>query len=72
MVRDRNFETQYIDLTVLYLDDEFWSVCDINKNYSEHYIKNNYDIDKDNTIIIKKDKVEAVVDSDIDFFKETT
>ncbi|OUM67832.1 hypothetical protein PIROE2DRAFT_19961 [Piromyces sp. E2] len=70
LVRDRNFETQNMDLAVLYLDGEFWGVYDITEDYSDHYIENNYGIDKDNVIIIKKDKVEAGVDSDIDLFNQ--
>jgi len=71
LVREREFETQIQDLAVLYLDGEFWGVYDISEDYSDHYIANNYDIDKDNVIIVKKNKIEAGEDSDMDLFKQT-
>ncbi|KAG4088259.1 coth protein-domain-containing protein [Neocallimastix lanati (nom. inval.)] len=71
MIRDRDIESQDMDLTIFYLDGEFWGLYIITEDYSDHYIENNYDIEKDNVIIIKKEKVEAGVDSDMDLFKKT-
>jgi len=71
LVRDRNFETQSTDMAVLFLDGEFWGVYVITENYDAHYIENNYGIDKDNVVIIKRDKVEDGVENDLKLFEKT-
>ncbi|ORX67731.1 hypothetical protein BCR32DRAFT_272546 [Anaeromyces robustus] len=70
LVRDRKLETQQTDMAILYLDGEFWGVYTITENYNDHYIATNYDIDKDNVIIIKNFEVEDGVDSDIELFDD--
>ncbi|OUM70009.1 hypothetical protein PIROE2DRAFT_1954 [Piromyces sp. E2] len=71
LIRDRDFDTQSQDLAVLYLDGEFWGVYQLTENYSEHYIADNYDVDKDNVAIIKKYNVEVGVDNDLAIFNQT-
>ena len=41
------------------------------ENYDEHYISNNYEIDDDNVIIVKKKRLEAGVDNDMSLFNQT-
>eukprot|EP00833_Pecoramyces_ruminatium_P014431 jgi/Orpsp1_1/1188463/evm.model.d7180000065038.1 len=73
LVRERGnfFETQQQDLAVLYLDGEFWGVYDICEDYGDNYFENNYGFDKKNVIMIKKDKVEAGEESDMELFNKT-
>ncbi|OUM65882.1 hypothetical protein PIROE2DRAFT_7042 [Piromyces sp. E2] len=71
LVSNRSFETQQNDFAVAFIDGEYWGVYSIYEDYSDNYIANNYDIDKDNVIIIKnQNKVEAGMDSDADLLKE--
>jgi len=68
LVHDRNFETQQSDMAILYIDGEYWGVYNIAEDYSDHYIANNYDLDKDNIIMIKKHQVEAGREEDLELF----
>ena len=69
-ISNRNIGTQKSEIVVVFLEGEYWGVYNLMENYDEHYISNNYDIDKDNVIIIKKRKVEAGVEDDIDLFNQ--
>ena len=70
LISNRNLETQKSEIIVLFLDGEYWGVYNIMENYDEHYIANNYDIDDENVIIVKKHKIESGVESDIDLFDQ--
>ena len=69
-ISNRNIETQQSEIIVVFLDGEYWGVYNLMENYDEHYISNNYDIEDDNVIIIKKHKIEAGVEDDMDLFNE--
>jgi len=71
LVKDRDFETQQQDAVVVYLDGEFWGIYDICEDYNDHYIANNYDIDKKNVIIVKKNVVKDGEESDLALFNKT-
>ncbi|ORX67730.1 hypothetical protein BCR32DRAFT_250394 [Anaeromyces robustus] len=70
LVKDRNFETQQGDIAAFYLDGEYWGLYTINENYNDNYFATNYDIDKDNVILIKKYKIEEGVEEDLETFNE--
>jgi len=65
-----SIQTQQSDYAILFIDGEYWGVYVICENYSDNHIANNYNIDNENVIIIKKEKVEAGLDSDLDIYKE--
>jgi len=65
-----SIQTQQSDYAILFIDGEYWGIYVVCENYSDNHIANNYDIDNENVIIIKKEKVEAGVDSDLDLYKE--
>ena len=69
-ISNRNIETQQSEIVVVFLNGEYWGVYNLMENYVEHYISNNYDIDDDNVIIVKKNKIEAGVEDDLDSFKQ--
>jgi len=74
LVRQRGYETQESDMAIAFIDGEYWGIYSIYEDYTEHYIANNFDIDKDNVIILKSSrniyKVEAGEDSDLDLFNK--
>ncbi|ORX84127.1 hypothetical protein BCR32DRAFT_291546 [Anaeromyces robustus] len=74
LLSDRGLEVQQNDMALAFIDGEYWGVYSINEDFSEHYIANNYDIDKDNVIIIKcngnVNKAEAGEDSDVDEYND--
>ncbi|KAL6612637.1 hypothetical protein LY90DRAFT_648801 [Neocallimastix californiae] len=54
LVKERPYETQQSDLTIAFLNGEYWGIYSIQEDYSDHYIANNFDIDKDNVVILKR------------------
>ncbi|OUM56248.1 hypothetical protein PIROE2DRAFT_19218 [Piromyces sp. E2] len=71
LIGNRGIETQQNDQVIMFIDGEYWGIYSIYEDYDEHYIENNYGIDNKNVIMVKKDKVEAGVDSDLTYFNET-
>ncbi|MDO5558822.1 MAG: CotH kinase family protein [Oscillospiraceae bacterium] len=55
LVGDRDFETQSSRPVIVFLDGEYWGVYVIQEDYSDNYIKNNYDIPSDDVIIMECD-----------------
>jgi len=74
LVGQRGYETQQNDMAIAFIDGEYWGFYSIYEDYTEHYIANNFDIDKDNVIILKTDRnnyqIEAGDDSDLALFKK--
>jgi len=71
LVKDRDFETQQYDMSVAFIDGEFWGVYAIREDYSDHYIANNYDIDSNNVIIVKNRNLEAGDENDYQLYNNT-
>ena len=69
-ISNRNIETQQSEIVVVFLEGEYWGVYNLMENYDKHYISNNYDIDDDNVIIIKKRKIESGVEDDMTLFNQ--
>jgi len=71
LVMNKQFETQQSDLSVVYLDGEYWGLYYIYEEYDNHYIADNYDIDEKNVVIIKSYvNVEAGTEEDLVDFKK--
>ncbi|OUM65883.1 hypothetical protein PIROE2DRAFT_7043 [Piromyces sp. E2] len=71
LISNRSFETQQNDFAVGFIDGEYWGLYSIYEDYSDNYIANNYDIDKNNVIIIKNNnKIEAGDENDLKLFEE--
>ena len=71
LIGNRNFETQQNDFAVAFIDGEYWGLYSIYEDYSDNYIANNFDIDKDNVIIIKNNnKIEAGDEQDLELLNE--
>ena len=70
LVENRSFETQQSDACVLFIDGEYWGMYAICEDYSDNYIENNYGIDNDNVVIIKRGEVEEGREEDIGLYNE--
>jgi len=74
LVGQRGYETQQNDIAIAFIDGEYWGIYSIYEDYTEHYIANNFDIDKDNVIILKTDRntyqIEAGDESDLELLKK--
>ncbi len=53
LLHDRAFETQSSRPAVMFINGEFWGIYTLQEDYSDNYIENNYDIDKDNVVMIE-------------------
>jgi hypothetical protein len=70
LVSARSFETQQSTPCVLFIDGEYWGMYALTEDYSDNYFQNNYDIDNDNIIYIKRGEVEDGLDEDIELYNE--
>lgn len=58
LLEDRSFDTQDSNPVVSYLDGEYWGLYMIREDFDDNYIANNYDIPKEDAIIIKVGSVD--------------
>ncbi|MBQ0043060.1 MAG: CotH kinase family protein [Lachnospiraceae bacterium] len=65
----RDFETQSSRPCVAFLNGEFWGIYSITEDYNDDYFANNYGIDKNNVVYVKRGELEEGQDSDLDEFK---
>lgn len=70
LVSDRRFETMQYTPCVVYLDGEYWGMYTITEDYSDNYIENNYGIESDNVVIIKRGEIEEGEEADIGLYNE--
>lgn len=71
MLGDRDFETQSSRPAVVFLNGEYWGVYVIQEDYSDNYIKNNYDIPADDVVIMECDYiVDEGNPEDLDLYKQ--
>ena len=64
LTEDCEFCTMNYEPYALFLNGEYWGFYYLTEKYDEHYIEHYYDVDKDNVIIIKNDKIEAGTEED--------
>ncbi|MBQ9982036.1 MAG: CotH kinase family protein [Oscillospiraceae bacterium] len=71
LVGDRAFETLSSRPAVMFINGEYWGVYALQEDYSDNYIENNYNIDKDNVIIIEcGHSVDEGLEEDLTLYKE--
>lgn len=68
LVKDRIFDTQQSTPAFLFLDGEFWGMYTITEDYSSHYVQNNYGIDDNEVVMIKRGEIEDGEDEDIKLY----
>lgn len=71
-VKNTAAETQTGKPCLVFLNGEYWGFYILQQDYSAEHFAEKYDVDKDEVIIIKKDKLEEGVESDINLYKEMT
>lgn len=70
LVTDRRFETQQTTPCVVYLDGEFWGMYTLGEDYNDNYIENNYGIDNNNVVVLKRGSIEDGEESDIELYNQ--
>lgn len=59
MVSDRAFTTQSSRPCVCFLNGEYWGVYNLTERYSDNYLEEEFDVDKDNVIIVKNKELDS-------------
>ncbi len=70
LAQGARFETQQSTPCVVFLNGEYWGMYTITEDYSDNYFENNYGIDNNNIILIKKGEVEDGEEADIELYHE--
>lgn len=50
-------DTQAYRPSIVYLNGEYWGIHNIRERYDEHYLKNTYDVDPDDVVILENNAV---------------
>lgn len=70
LVKEAHFETQQSTPCVAFLNGEFWGLYTINEDYTNNHFENNYGIDKDNVILVKRGEIEEGTEDDLSLFRD--
>ena len=62
---DLDFCTQASRPAIVFLDEEFWGLYNVQERYSAEYIESHYGVNKDDVIIVKKDEIDEGNKEDI-------
>ena len=68
LVQGANFDTQQHTPCVVFINGEYWGMYTITEDYSDNYFENNYGIDNNNIVLIKKGEVEDGEETDIELY----
>ena len=55
---------------VVYLNGEYWGMYTLAEDYNDNYIENNYGIDNNNVVIVKRGEIEDGNEEDIELYEE--
>lgn len=67
---NRRFETQQAAPCIVFIDGEFWGLYSLTEDYSDNYFENNYGVDKENVVILKRGEIEDGNEEDIELYNE--
>ncbi len=70
MASDLNFDNQASMPVVVFVDGEYWGCYVLCEDYNDNYIENNYGINDENVVIVKRWKVESGTEEDLTLFNE--
>lgn len=70
LVRDRNLAIQDGRPCVVFLDGEYWGVYNIREDYTDDFMKQNYDIPKKEVVMIKVGELEEGEEADMALFND--
>lgn len=61
---DRDIATQSARPAIVFINGEYWGIYAIQEDYSEHYLAEHFDVDKDQVILIKRGELEEGTEDD--------
>ena len=70
LVQDARFETQQSAPCVVFINGEYWGMYTINEDYTDNHFENNYGIDNNNIVLIKRGELEEGEEDDLTLFHD--
>ena len=70
LVQGARFDTQQNTPCVVFINGEYWGMYTITEDYNDNYFENNYGIDSNNIVLIKKGEVEDGEETDLELYHE--
>ena len=70
LVKDRDVSYQDYEQCIVFLNGEYWQTYSIMQKYSEEYLEDTYDVNKDNVVIIKDGKLDVGDNKDYNEYKK--
>ena len=67
---DRDYTTQGSRPAVVFINGEYWGLYSIQEDYSDNYLQYNYDIDKNDVVMIKRGELEEGLPEDSELYSE--
>lgn len=67
---ERSMETQQSAPCVVFLNGEYWGLYTITEDYSDSYFEANYDVPKENVVVVKCGEIEEGTEEDIALYNE--
>ena len=67
---DEGFDVQRSFPTIVFLNGEYWGIYNLQERYSDNYVKEHHDINKNNVLIIKNDEIDEGEESDYHLYEE--
>ncbi|MBR6101553.1 MAG: CotH kinase family protein [Ruminococcus sp.] len=68
LVADRDFETMQHRPCVAFINGEYWGLYTIIEDYTDNYFENNYPIESDNVVLVKRGEIEDGREEDIELY----
>ena len=69
LVKDANFETQQSTPCVVFLNGEYWGMYAITEDYTDNHFENNYGIDNNNIVLVKRGELEEGEEGDLALYE---
>lgn len=70
LVQDGRFETQQNTPCVVFINGEYWGMYTITEDYTDNHFENNYGIDNNNIVLVKRGELEEGEESDLALYHE--
>ena len=70
LVAECRFETQSSTPCIVFLNGEYWGMYTITEDYSDNYFENNYGIDNNNIVLLKRGEIEDGEEEDLALYHE--
>ncbi len=70
MVKDARFETQQSTPCIAFLNGEYWGMYTLNEDYTDNHFENNYGIDNNNIVLIKRGELEEGTEDDMSLYHD--